>query len=854
MEDHRVNHLLKSLPPLTKCLLMNCIWGLDLDRFFYEMLRYAPLWYSMQFIDQSIVSFNYGKPYEVLTRIESMVCAIYFAICRTDCHKKKRSERVNHQRTLERLCDYVGQMLRYVNTPEPSRFAGWLKQRKHRYMGYVLKHMLSMTMTCLDLYFRKPAIPVDPAMAVYQLMSDVHLHKPAPVEYTQTTLTVLIKLNHLMLNTLELCIMHVSLECFCHWSEIMLHMDGQETVTLQQVIGGAAYHLCEELKSHKHFRHSIVRHLTQFAKRPKTLAEKATELNLGTLMNRIDKVESPDDRMVYWNEFIHRGEQVFDNAECLATVDEHWELLTEEHLRLMIEYEKRIPAGRDAALSDDEPSDERVLLREVVLRAVSALPAVQFYHLLNHVIDTQGTLFTWSGNQEMVVPAVIQLVNRLQNTGHRDTADRRSLGDDPLQQAQQLVFQSPKLFFQTLVTSLYTLATNSPHEPLVDAIVHIIARYGTVAKRYMDDYLVQLLVTRFDVCKSPALLRFAERLFATTIYLPHDFMTHFILTGLSNAYQQKHLRALHALLELMGRVWRACCAVTPTEQAASEKRLKMIRMAVNQLALVSDGLRYRYPPTHTSTVVGGGQTDRMMLVWMAVKLLMPTLDQLNAELSSTDFKDFLRDHISLLHSFTAHYFSDRLRSDTQAAAPFLSPTCLMHLATPPPKDYYDVQHEDATYLLELLTQCAREEIFPLACHESFRRCMLTVDAFGLVWRLAMHKATDWVLHCVTNFVACLRHMVLPAEIEQGNGTKACSDAVQTVVDLLDVVRTECVALHAEVVEFYNYVSREAPTVNVTGLMSFIQGGQPVVLHRSPSKPIVMDVCVEPEVVVIDSSD
>uniref|UniRef100_A0A182Y7L1 Uncharacterized protein n=1 Tax=Anopheles stephensi TaxID=30069 RepID=A0A182Y7L1_ANOST len=839
MQDSRVNHLLNSMPQLTKCLLMNCIWGLDLDRFFYEMLRYAPLWFSMQFVDQAITSLKYGKPHEVLTRIESMVCAIYFAMCRTDVdwQKEKRSEYVNHQRTLNRLCDYVGEMLRFVNTPEASKFEGWTKLRKHRYFGYVLKHMFSMTMTCLDLYFRKPAIPVDPAMAVYQLMDDVHVHKPAPVEYTQAMLGWLLKINHFMLNTLEICIMHVSLECFCYWAEINLHVEGQETVTLQQVIGESAYRLCEELNSHKHFRHSIVRHLTQFALRPKTLAQRAALLNLGALMNRIDQVESSDERAVYLNEFVHRGEQVFDNAECLGTLDEHWQLLTEDHLRAMIAYDKANPAMDDSSDEDCEPSDERVLLRELVMRAVGALPAVDFNQLLNHAINTHGPAFTWDGKQELV-PAVIQLVNRLQK--HNPDDGRRPSPNDASQNMQQLIFQSPELFFNTLVKSLHSLASNSNHEQLVDAIVDLLARYRTVAKCYLRTHLDRLLVTRFDVCQSPALLRFAQRLYETNLYLPHEFIGQFLLDGLGNACEQLHLPALYALLELMGRVWPACCTQpTPKEQEASdEKRHDMLRGVVKQLALISDRLRYRYPPTHVPVSQSEGQPDRMMLVWMAVKQMLPTLDQLVRELPEKVWKDFLREVSQMTHTFTCKYFLDRLECDTKMPIPFLTTEYLSCLAKPPSlatADAGETQEANVTYLLQLFTQCAREEITQLARIETFGSCMLSVNAAKLAERFTQHAPTDWVLHCVTNYVACLADVVLPAKPNRAMGR-----GFDTVLVLVAGLSPECVALHTEMASLYEHVKRAAPMVDVSQLMAFVMG-QTIERRRKSETPEEMDL-------------
>ncbi|XP_049295415.1 uncharacterized protein LOC125770136 [Anopheles funestus] len=856
IQEPRVNHLLNSLPQLTKCLLMNCIWGLDLDRFFYEMLRYAPLWFSMQFIDQAIVSLKYGKPHEVLIRIESMVCAIYFAMCRTDVdwQNVNRGEYVNHQRTLARMSDYVGDMLRFVNTPEASKFEGWSKLRKHRYFGFVLKHMFSMTMACLDLYFRKPAIPVDPAMSVYQLMDDLHVDKPAPIEYSQATVGTLLKINHFLLNTLEICIMHVSLECFCYWAEINLFKDGQESVTLQQIIGESAYRLCEELNSHKHFRHSIVRHLTQFALRPKTLTEKAATLTLGTLMNRFESADSVEERMVYLHEFINRGEQVFDNAECLEVIEQHCDLLTAAHLRPMIEFDKGTP------VDESELSDERVKLREIILRTVGELLPSEFHLVLTYIANTFGKQFCWYDISDLV-PATIQLVNRLQKPSDGNASE--------VPHVQKLLFQSPEIFFNTMVKSLFAMAPNGNQDQLVDAIVDIIMRYKTVAKVHLREHLKLLLVTDFSVCHSTALQRFAQQLYEMNLFPTHEFMEQFMLKGLQEAYERKHESALYALLALMANVWPSYCAKKLKDSETIVRKQTLLKEGANQLALLSDRMRYDFPPPSQMDANGPNLCNYplhiMSLVSMATKQLVLTLDQLAVELPDEDLKKFLQELKEMVHNFTKHYVQDRL--STLPTVPTLSTNTAkdkavttqsdnaagqkkrLHTSLFTPDYFSDkLPAKDATedsiinYVVQILTQCTQEEILELARYELIGAHMLALSGSKLKDCFKNHPVKDWVPHCMGNYVACLWNVLLPVENERGNGVEACKDAVCTIVELISELKDiteppECSTLQTQLTLLYDYVRRVAPTVELAELMSFLQ------LEQRP-KSVIMDVSVE----------
>uniref|UniRef100_A0A182PE91 Uncharacterized protein n=1 Tax=Anopheles epiroticus TaxID=199890 RepID=A0A182PE91_9DIPT len=846
-KEPRVNHLLNSLPQLTKCLLLNCIWGLDLDRFFYEMLRYAPLWFSMQFVDQAIVSLKYGKPYEVLERIESMVSAIYFAMCRTDVDWRKinRSRHVEHQRTLGRLYDYVVEMLSYFNTPNAARYEGWSRLSKHRYFGFVVKHLFSMTMACLDLYFRKPAIPVDPAMSVYELMDDRHVHKPAPEEYTQATETTLLKINHCLLNTLEMGLMHVTLERFCYWVEIDLFSESEETVTLQQVIGESAYRLCEDLKSHKHFRHSIVRHLTQFAMRPKTLAEKVPAFNLGTLMERLERTKSDEERSVYLNEFMSRSERVYDNAECLETVEKHYRLLTVAHLRAMIEHDAHEPidespkeggSEEDRLGSDDgEPSEERMKLREIIVRAAGLLPLPDFNQLLLFAIGKFGIKFQRYMRPDLL-SSVIQLVNQL--------AEQPTGGEtDPTvwPRVQSLLFQCPTLFFERLVQSLYAASTSQ--DKVVDAVVALIARYSTVAKPYLFQHMRALMVDKFDLCCSPALSRFSRQLFGTDVYTPSEYMSFFLLQGMCDALRLSNRPAMYELMKLYESLFPSCWNCEWDGKDVEEKRKNkhnQLCSAVKHLANTMQDTRYKLT-TDKRTIET--YPDRMIIVSMALELMIATLEQMRMCFTEEGKKrqEFLNDVEIYMEPSTMYYMHHYLLVAPQPppavidgdAAELTNGTDTpkeRQLPSRPQRNAHDAflfrtkikptstDDEIVTYLVMTIFKCTIPEMLALARHERIGPIIPQATESGLARLLQCSMHSGMLRHSTTNFIQSELQVRLPAEVKRGRATKACQSTVDIVMHLLRTLepgddRDQALqALCGDVTELYRYVRSVAPTV------------------------------------------
>uniref|UniRef100_A0A182ITW9 Uncharacterized protein n=1 Tax=Anopheles atroparvus TaxID=41427 RepID=A0A182ITW9_ANOAO len=752
-QDSRVSHLLNSLPQMSKCLLLNCIWGLDLDRFLYEMISYAPLWFSMQFLDQAIVSLKYAKPYEALERVESMVRAIYFAICRTDCDWRKidRNRYVDQQRTLSRMFDFVADLLRYFNTPDAAKFEGWSKLRKHRYFGFVLKHLFSMTSACMELYFGKPAFSVKPEMSVYELVNDRHVPKEATAEFSQPSENALTKINNCLLNTLETCIMHVSIDRFLYWAEIDLFREGEEPVTLQQVIGESAYRLSEDLRANKQIHHSIVRHLTQFAMRPKTLAEKATTMTLGMLMLRIDSANSVDERCIYLNEFVSRSERVFGNAECLETVEQYWSLLEGSHVRLMIEYDTREPIGEDLMEEDDVP-EERLKLRALILKTVDTLPAKDFHHLVTFTLDTFGTTFS-RYQQPDLAEKLIELINRLRDATSSPVHGGSGLSAAGLPNVQQLLFQAPATFYAKLTRSLYD--SSAANEQYVDAIVAIIVRHKAIAQHFMREHLETLLTVNFELLHSPMLGQLVSKLYKVELFEPHYFIEQFLLKGIGESFTKQNFVALYELLKLASVVWLPYISTVAKGKEAATIQSQLMLKGVACMVDIIGGLR------GSIWQQTAHETDQIMLVAMGIEFLEKTLKQLQ-----------------------------KVASD---------------------------EEKIQTFLKRVFPQCTKGEAIALMQDDLLRCHIQPVALSVMRDLLSAKTSHyGWLRSCTSNYIQILLQVVLPGMTEKKTDTveKRC-EAVRGLLELLEQLPQDtrdplCVAVSGDLAGLYRYVHKLEP--------------------------------------------
>ncbi|XP_058063600.1 uncharacterized protein LOC131213554 [Anopheles bellator] len=709
-QDGRVGQLLCTAPQLSKCLLLNCIWGLDLDRFLYEMVSYSPLWFSMQFLPQTVTSLKYAKPYELLERIEALVRSIHLAIYRNDRNWRKidRNRYVEHVRTLDRMTEHVAALLFYVNTPDASKFEGWSKLRKHRYFGYVLKHLFSMIIACLNTFTCEPPteLPHSETLAMYDLFEEskksVTARSTAP-ELTSVTRKKMLAIHNIALNTLETCISDVSIDRFLYWSEIDLFSEGDETVTLQQVIGESAYHLTKQLKSvQQHRCHKVLCRLANFVVRPKSMAEKADAMNLGLLMLKIDSATVESERLIYLTSFMKRRELVFGNAECLEFVEQHLSLLNEKHVRMMIEYDTSEPVGDELQCREDELPEERVKLRELILRRVQELPLTQFHQLVKFMIETFGRDYV-RYQQANFSFEMIGLINSLRPNAEKLT--RKTV--------QLLMFQSPHTFFFKLIRTLYDMGKEHS-EYYVDMALEVMDRHREIATYYIREFIEALLWEDFDLRLNAALCYMTRRIYELEFVDQGSFIEYFLLRGVKDAYKKRELDVVHKLLTLFEQLWPPLLTVYC---ATKQNMVRRVGLAIAiGLAEQIGGLRndMGHHEKQESKPV-----DPIDLVTMIIELLEPTLECLKKICSDEDMQEIL-EKMTAEPLSTQYYFQKHLRQQPKViecdgneatVAPFISFAAFLYQdELQPPVD----DERITTFLVQLLPQCTLTEALDMA--------------------------------------------------------------------------------------------------------------------------------------------
>lgn len=334
LTSNGICHLINTVPQLPKCVLLTCIWELNLGTYFYECIANTPAWFPLPIIAGAVDSLKFANATEVLERIDNIVTAIYTLIARSDY--RSGSNKIDHKIMLSKYYDHTADFLRHFFTPDAEKFDKMSKFQFATYKGYVLKHSLHLILNCFRMYGEKPAFETDPSLHIYTLMDDKEkMCDNHSTNYSTPVDETLHKINVTLLDSLQYNVMQVDLRTFIDWVE----EDIDDEQTLQSVVGNAVYEVLQIISTHDCFKHDVANQLTNFAIQPKSVEQRAKDATLGEIMVKLDGSSlDVTDRCVWLTEFITRGDLVFDNDECMDTLNGNADHLTTDHCHRIIDY------------------------------------------------------------------------------------------------------------------------------------------------------------------------------------------------------------------------------------------------------------------------------------------------------------------------------------------------------------------------------------------------------------------------------------------------------------------------------------------------------------------------------------
>ncbi|KAG4072637.1 hypothetical protein HA402_004726 [Bradysia odoriphaga] len=504
-EDYNVVHLLGTIPQISKMLLLSLIWELRLNEYFYECIAYAPIWFSLQFIEMAVDSLKFADPHQVLDCVDKLICAIYLNITRSDY---RIMGSVDKKIILGKYFDHFCDFLRHFFVPDAEKFSNFSKFKYSLYTGHVLHHNLLMIIKCFGLYKTKPELDVDKKFLIYSLMSekDKLLDNHSNV-YSEPVNETLHKINTALLNSLQTNVMMVNIDTFLNWVE----EDIDDEHTLQSVVGEAAYNVSQLIQLNECFKHDVLAQLKSISIKPLSTEEKAKRATIGDVLNKLDNMLSENDTRSIWiAELISRGLLIFENDECMETLEQNVKYFTVENVVAIVNYIKTAENVEDN-------------VKELVINSIEHMPFTQIHEIIVQLIamqcETGRTLESDNFSQ-----ALVEMFNR----STQELYSKLSF---------KIMAQNPVQFYKTI----FKRALQNEQE--IEDLTKFIESTKTVSVKLIDNQLKHLFEIEFDglnVKERTTIPKFVNRLFFTDVIAKPQFIQTWLYKPLSKALSEKN--------------------------------------------------------------------------------------------------------------------------------------------------------------------------------------------------------------------------------------------------------------------------------------------------------------------------
>lgn len=496
INDHTISHLLNTLPQLPKCLLHACIWGLSLDQYFAECISYTPIWFAFQFIETVVESLKYADPYETLDRVDQLVRAIYVNIARSDF---RQMDIVDQKIILNKYYDVTMDLLRHFYSPDAEKFQNFSKNKYRKYMGFVLKHLLEMILSCFKLYMNRPVLKSDPIdMNIYALMREreplIDDHRNG---YSDVVSDTLHRMNTTLLNSLQFNVMQVDCNAFMYWVEI----DLDDEYTLQRAVGEVAHQVGQLINVNECFEHDVGEQLKSISIQPRTINEIIRQSTIGEMIEKLEKLANCDDiNIPLWlDAFINQGDLVLGNTECLETLDMHVQTLSVAQVKRLILF----AANADG---DDGGYVEEKLI-EICLNSFDHFNNNEIFELIQYSIDEQKQHFSYLqlDNFDQFLIEVFNRTTFAQN-----------------QKAYlKLLIQNPQLFYDKLFDEALTTELQMQH------MMEILTATSSIFKNFIRTAIKDLFESKCETIESQSMYllpKFIYHLFTIDVLQPKEFI------------------------------------------------------------------------------------------------------------------------------------------------------------------------------------------------------------------------------------------------------------------------------------------------------------------------------------------
>ena len=703
-EDFSICHLLNNFPQLSKCLFVNLVWQLKLEKYFYESIKYTPSWFMLQFLQEAIDSLRFSKPLDVIVQVKEIVESIYFNICRMDYKIANADQQVEQKIIRNKLFEFIMTLLRNYNTPNGDDEISKSKRKLKTYLGHSLNTQLMLVHKCFEMFKNKPEFQIKEDFQIYKLMKEKEpeIDNFSSKTYSKAVHESLSKINIALLNTLQNIVVNITLDDFMFWVEIDIDdpsTDDEDLkkYNLQRSIGEMSYNLIQLINANDSFEHNVVTQLETISIKPKTLSDITAEASVGTLL---DKIESSQNKRVWFEELLNRPDTLFYNTECLQTIIDNIEVvLLKDLLKILKDHQNYGNPDRE----------DEMQLKEILRLGGSRLSNEELRDYTEELIRVFGVDYSLC-LEDGDAGYSSDLTNYLNKLTENNLEEKCMW---------KLIMLNPSSFFKTLLKNV----TNQD-KTQIEIVLKILNETSSVAIDYLKNNILDNLETASESPKSLYHIFLAE-LFNLHIMDRKEFLKDVLMDNLAKAMSTDKLQVISMLLSVL----RQISGKLKVEELVSPLTLLVARILDN----------YRWDLLSFSNV-------KERIVESSIEIIQDLVKTIFAHGSKKD-KDWILAKVNDCKPMTKFYFQ-KLTCQKTTFDGFLQPNGFEGLA----------KNKITSFLCEIVVRCTSKEFKWLMTNQRLQP-FITDAVLVITVIVAKSNQQDAVncLHkCVSDYVKVMK--------------------------------------------------------------------------------------------------
>ncbi|KAG5892312.1 hypothetical protein JTB14_023492 [Gonioctena quinquepunctata] len=278
------SHLMNITPPLSKCLFVNVVYGLDLCKYYCKVIELFPLEFSTELLEETIPCLKKSIPKVHLDNAYIFLKAAAIKLASIDYNLK-----------VEDNVDNISEVTRIILQNLSGMYSDQIKNMKavqiYQHMGYCLLYLFELLLYC-----NKDCL----------------------------------SLKKFVRNVFRTCctlVRNVTINVFCAWAEIK-----EEDEALQNIISSRAYLVTEKYQKQDEAK-ELISMLGPIARKPLTLTELIHKADVPTMIKKINKV---DQNQKNWFKAL-LATNIFKDEEAVKCVEKWCQLCSEDDVSLLLD-------------------------------------------------------------------------------------------------------------------------------------------------------------------------------------------------------------------------------------------------------------------------------------------------------------------------------------------------------------------------------------------------------------------------------------------------------------------------------------------------------------------------------------